>query len=112
MTTYVVITLHPPQLCQTSNKVSGEMCKKLGPEMANSSKYGVTVHIGPLITSDHRSFWVMEAEDYDGLRKFVVESGLIQWNSVTTLPVIDYSTAMSEVESVTPIWNVDGDDAQ
>ncbi|MFD4544326.1 hypothetical protein [Streptomyces bauhiniae] len=112
MTTYVAITLHPPQLCQTSNKVCGEMYKKLGPKVSDASKYGVTIHMGPLITSDHRSFWVVEAENYDDLRRFVVESGLIQWNSVTTLPVIDYATALTEVESLAPIWNTAGDDAE
>jgi hypothetical protein len=107
MTTYVGITEHPPQLCQTSNKLCGELFRKIGNELPNlSQKLGVTIKIGPLITSDHRSFLVIEADDYDNVRKFVTQSGLIQWNSVTTLPVINYDTALAEVDALTPIWNL------
>lgn len=107
MTTYVGITEHPPQLCQTSNKLCGELFQKLGKEVSNlSQKFGVKVEIGPLITSDHRSCWVIEADDYDNVRKFVTQSGLMQWNSVTTLPVINFATALAEVEALTPIWNL------
>ena len=64
MTTYVGITEHPPQLCQTSNKRCGELYRKLVNEVSSlSQKFGITVKIGPLITSDHRSFMVIEADD-------------------------------------------------
>ena len=107
MTTYVGITEHPPQLCQTSNKLCGELFRKLARELSSlSQKFGVTVKIGPLITSDHRSFLVIEADDYDSVRKFVTQSGLIQWNSVTTLPVINVKTALAVVDALTPIWNL------
>jgi hypothetical protein len=97
MTTYVGIIEHPPQLCQTSNKLCAEPYRKLSNELASlSQKFGITVKIGPLITSD-RSFMVIEADDYDNVRKFVTQSGLIQWNSVTTLPVINYETARAWV---------------
>jgi hypothetical protein len=104
MTTYVVITEHPPQLCQTSNPVSQEMYRQLPERIAAMPDSGVDVKIGPLITSDHRSFWVIEAQDYERLRVFVVNSGLIQWNSVTTIPVISNDTALEEVNSLATIW--------
>jgi hypothetical protein len=107
MTTYVGITEHPPQLCQTSNKLCGELFRRLGNEVSDyEQRLNVAVKIGPLITSDHRSFWVIEADDYDNVRKFVTQSGLIQWNSVTTLPVINFETALAEVDALTPIWHL------
>jgi hypothetical protein len=107
MTIYVGITEHPPQLCQTSNKLCGELYRKLVNEVSSlSQKFGITVKIGPLITSDHRSFMVIEADDYDNVRKFVTQSGLIQWNSVTTVPVIDAQTALAELDTLTPIWHL------
>jgi hypothetical protein len=106
MTTYVGITEHPPQLCQTSNKTCGELYRQLVKKLSDTSSFGVTVKIGPLITSDHRSFWVIEADEYENVRKFVTESGLIQWNSVTTLPVIDADTALAELEVLTPIFDL------
>jgi hypothetical protein len=35
MTTYVGITEHPPQLCQTSNKLCAELYRKFGNEAAS-----------------------------------------------------------------------------
>ena len=107
MTTYVAITEHPPQLCQTSNKLCAELYRKLGKEVAGlSQKFGITVKSGPLITSDHRGFLVIEADDYDNLRKFVTQSGMIQWNSVTTIPVVSFETALAELDTLTPIWHL------
>jgi hypothetical protein len=107
MTTYVGIIEHPPQLCQTSNKLCAELFRKLAKETPSlTQKFGITMKIGPLITSDHRGFFVIEADDYDNVRKFVTQSGLIQWNSVTTLPVIDAETALAELDTLTPIWHL------
>jgi len=107
MTTYVGITEHPPQLCQTSNKLCAELYRKFGKEAAGlSQKLGITMKIGPLITSDHRSFFVIEADDYDNVRKFVTQSGMIQWNSVTTIPVVSFETALAELDTLTPIWHL------
>jgi hypothetical protein len=52
---------------------------------------------------------VIEADDYDNMRKFATQSGIIQWNSVTTLPVIHYETALAELDTLTPIWHLDDD---
>lgn len=108
MTTYVVITEHPPQLCQTSNAMCGALFGEFGQKQAASQSVpGFRVLIGPLITSDHRSFLVIQADDYDLVRKFAVQSGAVQWNAVTTIPVIDYETALAEVHELTPLFTGD-----
>jgi hypothetical protein len=81
--------------------------RKFGSEASGlEQKFSITVKIGPLITRDHRSFLEIEAEDYDNVRKFVTQSGLIQWNSVTTIPVINFETALAELDTLTPIWHL------
>lgn len=105
MTTYVVITEHPPQLCQTSNKVCGEMFAELGQKLSGSGSIpGFKLVLGPLITSDHRSFLIIEADTYDLVRMFAVQSGAVQWNAVTTIPVITYEEAVAELDIVTPLF--------
>jgi hypothetical protein len=100
-----VITEHPPQLCQTSNKLTGNLYRKLGENLSSQDpESGLTILIGPLITSDHRSFWVIQADDYDLVRRWTLESGLVQWNSVTTLPVINYEEALRELDLVEPLF--------
>jgi hypothetical protein len=105
MTTWVVITEHPPQLCQTSSKTCAEMYAQLGQTFADPEVMkGLKLVVGPLITSDHRGFLVVEADDYDIVRKFTVTSGAVQWNGVTTIPVIDYLQALEELNTAKPIW--------
>jgi hypothetical protein len=107
MTTYVGITEHPPQLYQTSNKLCAELYRKFGKEAAGLlQKLGITMKTGPLITSDQRSFFVIEADEYDNVRKFATQSGMIQWNSVTTIPVVSFETALAELDTLTPIWHL------
>lgn len=105
MTTWVVITEHPPQLCQTSSKTCAQMYAQLGQTFADAESLpGFKLVAGPLITSDHRGFLIVEADDYEIVRKFTVDSGAVQWNSVTTIPVIDYLQALEELNTAKPIW--------
>lgn len=105
MTTFVVITEHPPQLCQTSNAKCAELHRELGQTLAGAEAIpGFEILIGPLITSDHRSFLVVEADDYDKVRKFAVDSKAIQWNSVSAIPVIGYKESVAELDTIDPIF--------
>jgi len=31
---------------------------------------------------------------------------MIQWNSVTTIPVVSFETALAELDTLTPIWHL------
>jgi hypothetical protein len=105
MTTFVVITEHPPQLCQTSNAKCAQLHRQLGKTLAGAKDIpGFELLIGPLITSDHRAFLVVEADDYELVRKFAVDSKAIQWNSVTTIPVIGYKESVAELDTIDPIF--------
>lgn len=105
MTTFVVITEHPPQLCQTSNAKCASLYRELGETLAGAKAIpGFELLIGPLITSDHRSFMVVEADDYDLVRQFAVDSKAIQWNSVSTIPVVGYEEALAELDRIDPIF--------
>ena len=104
MTTWVIITEHPPQLCQTSSSIGANLCRQLGPALEDDAVPGFKLVIGSLITSDHRAFFVAEADDYEAVRRFAIESRQLQWNSVTTVPVIDFQQALQELDVVTPIW--------
>jgi hypothetical protein len=65
---------------------------------------GFKILVGPLITSVHRSFLVIEAEDYDLVRKFAVDSKAIQWNSVESIPVVDYKEALGKLDTLETIF--------
>jgi hypothetical protein len=105
MTTWVIITEHPPQLCQTSSKTCAALYGEFGRRFADTDALpGFKLVADLLITSDHRGFLIAEADNYEAVRRFAVESGFIQWNSVTTIPVINYQQALAELDVVKPIW--------
>ena len=69
-----------------------------------AQKLGVKFLAGPLISSAHTSFAVVETEKVDAVRDLVLQSGLIQWNSIEIVPSITMEQAIVEVEKLTPIY--------
>ncbi len=46
----------------------------------------------------------MEAQKVEAVRDFVMQSGLIQWNSVEIINVITQEEAIKEIAALTPIY--------
>lgn len=66
-------------------------------------KLGVNFLAGPLISTEHKSVAVVEVEKVEAIRDLILQSGLIQWNSIDVLPSITMEQAIQEVEKPKPI---------
>jgi hypothetical protein len=105
MALFVLITTHSSDQCPTSN----EKVRKLfgtdpGPMKALAQKLGVKPVVGPLISTEHRGFAVVEAQKVEAVREFVTQSGLVQWNSVEIIHVIPQEEAIKEIAALKPIY--------
>ncbi|MGA8535811.1 MAG: hypothetical protein WB789_00260 [Thermoplasmata archaeon] len=105
MALFVLIATHSSDQCPTAN----EKTRKLfgadpAPIMALAQKLGVKPVVGPLVSTEHRTFVVMEAQKVEAVRDFVMQSGLIQWNSVEIINVITQEEAIKEIAALTPIY--------
>lgn len=77
---------------------SGPNTERLG------EKHGVKFLAGPLISLEHKSVGIVEARDVQAVRAFIVESGLIQWNSVEVLHGVSMEEAGKEIASLKAIY--------
>ena len=105
MALFVLIATHSSDQCPTAN----EKTRKLfgtdpAPMVALGKKLGVRPLIGPLVSTEHRTFAVLEASKVESVRDFVMQSGLVQWNSVEIINVISQEDAIKEISALTPIY--------
>jgi hypothetical protein len=79
---FVVIADHSPDMCPTSNSKIRELMRQGAKEIPNlAAKLGVKIITLNVFGPDHRVLAVVEANDIQAVRDFVIESRLIQWNT-------------------------------
>jgi hypothetical protein len=91
---YALLADHSPDLCPSSNaKVRARAIEGLNPDNADkvAQSLGLKILFGPLhLDPSHRTIAVIDAPTIEAVNKWVIETGLFQWNTV-------------EVSAVTPI---------
>ena len=69
-----------------------------------AEKHGVEYLAGPIITTEHKSYAIVKAKNVEAVRNFVIESGLIQWNSVDVVHGVSMDRALEEINKLKPIY--------
>jgi hypothetical protein len=91
MPRYALLADHSPDLCPSSNaKTRNRMLEGLNPENAEkvAQSLGMEVVYGPLhLDPSHRTIAIIDAPAIEAVTKWVVETGMFQWNSVEVSPV-------------------------
>jgi hypothetical protein len=102
---YVLLSDHSPETCPTSNSKVREILLKVAPEMPNVAKrLGVNIVAGPLVSREHLVVTVAEAESAEAIDKFIVETGLEQWNRVRIIPAHTMQEGMQELSQMKAIF--------
>jgi hypothetical protein len=82
MGTFAVIAEHPPELCPTSNARTRQMLKEGAAQMPQlAEQLGIDIVTLRIFGPDHIALAVVEANDIEAVRDFVMQSRLIQWNT-------------------------------
>jgi hypothetical protein len=104
MPQYVVELTHTSDQCPTANSKVRERAIKGSAEMPKlAQKLGVTFVAGPLVLgSEHASMAVVEAEKIETVNDFLLQSGLIQWNTVRVVTAKPLEESMKELEKAPP----------
>jgi hypothetical protein len=104
MTTFAVIAKHPPELCPTSNAQTRQMLKQDAGQIPQlAEQLGVDIVTLRIFGPDHIVLAVVEAEDIEAVRNFVVRSRLIQWNTTSIHPTYSIGEAVAisdELEAI------------
>ena len=82
MTTFAVIAEHPPELCPTSNAKTRQMLNAGASQIPQlAEQLGVDIVTLRVFGPDHVILAVVEADDIESVREFILQSRLIQWNT-------------------------------
>jgi hypothetical protein len=101
---YVILGQHPPDLCPTSNAKTRERVQQMLTQMeAAQKKYQVSVLSGHVLGASHRMVVLTEAPSVEAVRDFVMETALVQWNTVEIYPSWALDEALAQASTLTPI---------
>jgi hypothetical protein len=64
----------------------------------------VKIVAGPLVNREHLTTVIVEADKAEALDQFLVESRLIQWNSIGVLPSHTLAEGLKETEGYPAIY--------
>jgi hypothetical protein len=105
MALFVLIATHTSDQCPTANEKARKwFASDPAPMVALMKKLGIKPLVGPLVSTQHRTFLVVDAPKVEAVRDFIMQGGLVQWNSVEMINVIPQEEAIKEMATLTPIY--------
>jgi len=104
MPQYVVRLVHTADQCPMSNSKTRARLVAGAPELPKlAQKLGIKFVAGPLaLMTEHESLTVVEAEKIETIEEFIVQSGMIQWNTAKISPARPLADAMSHFDQSPP----------
>lgn len=105
MSQFAIVMTHSSDQCPTSNGTVRKLAQGLADELPRlTKKTGVKFLAGPLVSTEHKTFAIVEAESVEAVRDFIMESALIQWNSVEVVPGRPMADTLKEIEKLKPFY--------
>jgi hypothetical protein len=105
MATFAVIAEHPPELCPTSNAQTRQMLKEGAAQIPRlAEELGVNIVTLRIFGPDHIALAVVEANDIEAVRNFILHSRLIQWNTTKIHPTYSMDEAIAKSDALEPIF--------
>lgn len=102
---FVVIATHSPDMCPTSNSKIREMLQQGGKEIPHiADKLGVKIITLNVFGPDHQLHAVVEADDIEKVRNFLMESRMVQWNTAHVHPTWTIEEAISRASQLPAIF--------
>lgn len=105
MAQFVLVMTHTPDQCPTANSTIRKLVTNISAELPKlARKMGVKFVAGPTVSNEHRGFAFIESEKVESVNDLILQSGLIQWQSVEVIPVLSMDEGMKQVEMLKPIY--------
>ena len=91
---------HTSDQCPTANGKVRERVQELGPNIPKiAERLGVKIVAGPLVLgAEHEGLAIVETERVETVNDFLIETGLVQWNSVRVSMAQALPDALAEIE--------------
>ena len=105
MTTFAVIAEHPPDLCPASNAQTRQMLKEGAAQLPQlAEQLGVDIVTLRVFGPDHVILAVVDAEDIESVREFILQSRLIQWNTTQIHATYSIEEALAKSDVLDAIY--------
>jgi hypothetical protein len=105
MATFAVIAEHPPELCPTSNGQIREMLKEGAGQIPQlAEQLGVNIVTLRVFGPDHIILAVVEADEIESVREFILQSRLIQWNTTKIYATYSIEETLVKVDELEAIF--------
>ncbi len=100
-----MICEHSPDLCPSSNTKIRKQLSEGFPQLPSlAKKLGVDVTFVGIPMMDHKIFMVAKAQSFDAVRQLIVESAMIQTNTVHIYPTVSFEEAMKMTNKLPTIF--------
>ena len=105
MPTFAVIAEHPPDLCPSSNAQTRKMLNEGAAQIPQlAERLGVDIVTLRVFGPDHIILAVVEANDIEPVREFVLQSRLIQWNTTKINATYSIEEALAKSDELEAIY--------
>jgi predicted RecB family endonuclease len=105
MATFAIIAEHPPELCPTSNAQTRKMMKEGAGQVPQlAERLGVKIVTLRIFGPDHIILAVVEADDIESVREFILQSRLIQWNTSKVHATYSMEETLEKIDQLEPIF--------
>ena len=105
MGTFAVIAEHPPELCPTSNARTRQMLKEGAAQIPQlAEQLGIDIVTLRVFGPDHIVLAVVEANNIEVVRDFILQSRLIQWNTTRIHATYSMEEALAKSDELEAIF--------
>jgi hypothetical protein len=105
MATFAVIAEHPPELCPTSNAQTRKMLSEGAAQIPQlAEQLGIEIVTLRVFGPDHVVLAVVEANDIEAVREFILQSRLIQWNTTEIHATYSMDEAIAKSDELEAIF--------
>ena len=105
MPTFAVIAKHPPELCPTSNAQTRKMLSEGAGQIPQlAEQLGIDIVTLRVFGPDHVVLAVVEANDIEAVREFILRSRLIQWNTTEIHATYSMDEAIAKSDELEAIF--------
>ena len=103
---FVVICDHPPNLCPHSNVIARKRFFERGTTGLNEMAKTMDIQIvfAGIPVPEHQIFMVLKAPNFETVRRLMVESGIVQLNTVKIYTTESFEEFAEEIKKSTPIF--------
>ena len=101
MATFAVIAEHPPELCPTANAKTRQMLNEGAGQIPQlAEQLGLNIVTLRVFGPDHILLAVVEANDIEVVRDFILQSRLIQWNTTKIHATYSIEEALTKADDL------------